>query len=105
MILGFSQKTYIKFILACYNIEQCSPSPALIVKGRIFGSSQCPKTEVENEQIRLIHYACMKGNLMYAQVCTCPDIAYVVGMLSQYHFNLGPLESVVISLREKRLQT
>ena len=26
---------------------------------------------------------------MYAQVCTCPDIAYIVGMLGRYLSNPG----------------
>ena len=31
--------------------------------------------------MRIIPYSSLVGSLMYAQVCTCPDIAFVVGML------------------------
>ena len=34
-------------------------------------------------------YASVVGSLMYAQVCTLPDIAYVVGMLGRYLSNPG----------------
>ena len=34
-------------------------------------------------------YASAIGSLMYAQVCTHPDIAYIVGMLSRYLSNPG----------------
>ena len=30
------------------------------------------------------HYTSIVGSLMYAQVCTRPDIAYIVGMFSIY---------------------
>ena len=36
-----------------------------------------------------IPYASAVGSLMYAQVCTRPDIAYIVGMLSRYLSNSG----------------
>ena len=32
-------------------------------------------------------YASVVGSLMYAQVCTCPDITYIVGMLDKYLSN------------------
>ena len=35
-----------------------------------------------------IPYASVVGSLMYAQVCTRPDIAYVVGVLGRYESNL-----------------
>ena len=37
--------------------------------------------------MRTIPYSSLVGSLMYAQVCTCPDIAFVVGMLGRYLSN------------------
>ena len=34
--------------------------------------------------MKTIPYASVIGNLMYAQVCTCSNIAFVVGMLGKY---------------------
>ena len=34
-------------------------------------------------------YASEVGSLLYAQVCTRPDIAYDVGLLGRYHSNPG----------------
>lgn len=45
--------------------------------------------EVEKEQMRLIPYASVLGRLMYAQVCTHLDIAYIAWMLDRYQSNLG----------------
>ena len=34
-------------------------------------------------------YSSVVGSLMYAQVCTCPDITFVVGLLGRYLSDLG----------------
>ena len=39
--------------------------------------------------MRNIPYAFAIGSMMYAQVCTRPDIAFVVGMLGRYQSNPG----------------
>ncbi|XP_061357291.1 secreted RxLR effector protein 161-like [Gastrolobium bilobum] len=36
-----------------------------------------------------IPYALVVGSLMYAQVCTIPDIAFTVGVLGRYQSNPG----------------
>ncbi|KAD6796559.1 hypothetical protein E3N88_07455 [Mikania micrantha] len=88
-LLGLTQKAYIEQVLTRYNMQHCSPSIAPVVKGDVFGSFQCPKTEAEKVQIRMIPYASVVGSLMYAQVCTRPDIAYIAGMLGRYQTNPG----------------
>ncbi|KAD5507764.1 hypothetical protein E3N88_15467 [Mikania micrantha] len=47
------------------------------------------KTEAKKEQIRMIPYTSVVVSLLYAQVCTHPDIAYIVGMLGSYQTNSG----------------
>ena len=64
-----------------------SPSVAPIVKGDRFNLNQCLKNDFKREQMKNISYASVVGSLMYAQVCTRPDIAFVVGMLGQYQSN------------------
>ena len=89
-ILGLSQETYIKKVLERFRMNDCSPSVvAPIVKGDRFSLNQCPKNELEQEQMKNIPYALAVGSLMYAQVCTRPDIAFAVGMLGRYQSNPG----------------
>jgi hypothetical protein len=45
---------------------------------------QCPKTQEEEEDMSHVLYATAVGSLLYAMVCTRPDIAHVVGVLSRY---------------------
>jgi hypothetical protein len=39
---------------------------------------QCPKTREEEEDMSHVPYAIVVGSLMYAMVCTRPDIAHTV---------------------------
>ena len=70
-------------------MKDCSPSIAPIVKGDRFNLEQCPKNDLEREQIKNIPYVSTVGSLMYDQVCTRPVIAFVVGMLGRYQSNPG----------------
>ena len=53
-------------------------------KGDKFNLCQCPKNDLETKEMQKIPYASVVRSLMYAQVCTRPDIAYIVGMLGRY---------------------
>ena len=70
-------------------MQNCSRSVAHVVKGDIFYELQCPKSDLEKNQMEKIPYASALGSIMYAQVCTQPNIAYVVGMFGRYQSNLG----------------
>eukprot|EP00253_Pinus_taeda_P032806 PITA_32806 len=65
-------------------MKDCSPSVAPIVKGDRLNLNQCLKNDFEREQMKNIPYASAVRSLMYAQVCTRPNIAFVVGMLGRY---------------------
>jgi hypothetical protein len=45
---------------------------------------QCPKTQEEEENMSCVPYVSAGGSLMYAMVCTRPDITHAVGFLSRY---------------------
>ena len=49
----------------------------------------CPKTLEEKEKMSKVPYASAIGSLMYAMMCTRPDICYVVGLVSRYQSNPG----------------
>ena len=50
---------------------------------------QRPKTLEEENMMRQVSYAFAVGSLMYAMLCTRPDICYSVGMVSRYQSNLN----------------
>jgi hypothetical protein len=49
----------------------------------------CPKTQEEIEYMSRVPYSSAVGSLMYAMVCTRPDIAHAVGVVSRYMNNPG----------------
>ena len=78
-----------KKILKKFSMHKCSPSPAPIVKGDRYGDFQCPSNQYEIDQMKMVPYASAVGSLQYAQVCTCPDLAFVTGLLGRFQSNSG----------------
>jgi hypothetical protein len=70
-------------------MQDCKPGDTPVAKGDKFSLNQCPKNDFEKREIQKIPYASVVGSLMYAQVCTRPDIAYITGILGRYLSNPG----------------
>ena len=60
-------------------MQECKSRDTPVAKGDKFSLKQCPKGNLEIQEMQKIPYASAIGSLMYAQVCTRPDIAYIVG--------------------------
>jgi hypothetical protein len=88
-VLGLSQKAYFERVLKKFNMHKCSGSPAPVVKGDKFGTFQCPRNQIETDQMKSVPYASVVGSIMYAQVCTRPDLAFITGMLGRFQSNPG----------------
>ena len=70
-------------------MHSCSSCAAPIQKGDKLSKSQCPQDEKERAEMEKVPYAFTVGSLMYAQVCTHPDIAFAVNALGRYLSNPG----------------
>ena len=88
-IMRLSQQTYIEHILKTFNMKSCSFGKAPIVKGDRFSKGQSLQNDIERDQMKAAPYSSVVDSVMYAQVCTCIDIAFVVGMLGRYLSYLG----------------
>ena len=58
-----------------------------MVKGEKLSNNLCPKTPEQKERMKKVLYANAVGSLMYAMLCTRPNISYDVGMVSRYQSN------------------
>lgn len=87
--LGLSQKNYIDKILCRFEMESCRNGESPISKGDRLHKGQCPQNKLQRKSMEKVPYARLVGSLMYAQVCTRPDIAFAVNMLSRYQSNAG----------------
>jgi len=88
-LLGLTQETYIKRMLERYHMQDSKPIDTPVDKSLSLSCDMCPKTLEEKEKMSRVPYASVVGSLMYAMMCTCPDICYVVGLVSRYQSNPG----------------
>ena len=51
--------------------------------------NDCPTSDAKWVNMAKVPYSSAVGNLMYAMICTRPDIAHAVGVASRYMSNLG----------------
>ena len=79
-----SQQKYNEDILKRFNIQDCKPVKVPIPVGTKVSTNQCPKLQEEIKYMDDVPYANEVGSLMYSMVCTRPDIAHAVGVLSSY---------------------
>ncbi|KAI5341456.1 hypothetical protein L3X38_020730 [Prunus dulcis] len=88
-LLGLSQKGYIEKVLRRFNMENCAGGDVPFSKGDKLSMEQSPKTEQEKLEMVDKPYASLVGSLMYAQVCTRPDLAFAVSVLGRFQSNPG----------------
>ncbi|XP_075083528.1 secreted RxLR effector protein 161-like [Nicotiana tabacum] len=70
-------------------MNNCSAGIVPIQKGDKFCLMQYPKNDVERKGMESITYSSIISSLIYAQICTRPDISLAVGMLGRYQSNPG----------------
>ena len=86
-VFGLSQKGYIEKLLQRYDMHDCKPLDTSIAKGDKLSLNKCPKNALEIQEMEKFPYAQVVGSLMYAQVCSRPNIGYTVGVFGRYMSN------------------
>jgi hypothetical protein len=82
--LLLNQRKYVEMILQRFNMHGSKPIKVCISIGVKLCANQHPKTHEEEEDMSHVPYASVVGSLMYAMVCTRPDITHAVRDLSRY---------------------
>ena len=88
-LIWLSQENYIKKVLERFNMDKAKPVNFPLVGHFKLSSSQCPTSDEEKNELQKIPYASAVGSLMYAMVCTRPDIAHAVGVVSRFPSDPG----------------
>ena len=83
-MISLNQRKYVETVLQRFNMQESKPVKFPIPVAVKLSVEQCPKTLEEEEDMSQFPYASAVGSLMYAMVCTRPDIAHAVGVLSRY---------------------
>ena len=83
-ILKLSQSKYVKKVLNRFNMNKVKPVSTPLGSHFKLSKEQSPKTEEEMDYMSKVSYASTIGSLMYAMVCTRPNIAHAVGVVSRF---------------------
>ena len=84
-MLGLSQVGYIDKVLEWFSMQNSKKGLLPFRHGVPLSDDQRPKTQEEENMMRQVPYASTIGSLiMYAMLCTRPNICYSVGMVSRY---------------------
>ncbi|KAK8632175.1 hypothetical protein V6N13_028952 [Hibiscus sabdariffa] len=88
-LLGLSQSTYIDKVLKRFSMEESKRGFLPMRHGISLSKEMCPSTSQERERMRQVPYASAIGSIMYAMICTRPDLSYALSMTSRYQANPG----------------
>ncbi|KAD5961972.1 hypothetical protein E3N88_13445 [Mikania micrantha] len=87
--LTLSQEKYIGKVLEKFSMKNARARNTPLGSQFKLSKDQCPKTDEDIAEMAKVPYASAVGSLMYAMVCTRPDIAHAVGVVSRYMSNPG----------------
>ena len=89
-MLGLSQAEYIDKVLEWFSMQNSKKGLLPFSHGVPLFDDQRPKIQEEENMMRQVPYALAVGSLMYAILCSRPNICYLVGMVIQYQSKPGP---------------
>jgi transposase InsO family protein len=88
--IALSQASYIDKILSRFSMQDSKKGMLPFRHGIKLSKEQVPKNEHEEQFMSRVPYASAVGSLMYAMLCTRPDICFAVGIVSRFQSKPGP---------------
>ena len=86
-LLFLSQQNYIKKVLHYFNMHDAKSVSTPIAPHFKLSASQCPVSDEDIEYMSRVPYSSAVGSLMYAMVCSRPDLSYAMSLVSRYMAN------------------
>ncbi|WCJ31560.1 Transposon Ty2-LR1 Gag-Pol polyprotein [Euphorbia peplus] len=89
-LLGLSQAKYIDKILKRFNMSNSKKGFIPMAHGlKLSKKEHSPKTEKERRKVSKYPYASAIWSIMYAMLCTRPDVAFALSMTSRFQSCFG----------------
>ena len=88
-LIGLSQSTYLDNVLKKFKMGQSKKGFLPVLEGVKLSKSQCSTTAKDREKMKVIPYASSIGSIMYAMLCTRPDVFFAISLAGRYQSNLG----------------
>jgi hypothetical protein len=83
-VLFLSQQNYIQKVLHHFNMHDAKSVSTPIASHFKLSALQCPSTDEDIEYMSRVPYSSAVGSLMYAMVCSRPDLSYAMSLVSRY---------------------
>lgn len=87
--LSLSQEVYSSRMLSKFNMYECKPVSVPLGRHFKLSAGQSPKDQQQKAEMNNIPYASAVGSLMYLMVCTRPDLAHAMSVVSRFMANPG----------------
>lgn len=87
--LFLSQKMYIEKLLERFGMQDVNSVSTPLAAHFKLSAALSQQTEKEVEHMSRVPYASAVGSLMYAMVCTTPDISQAISVVSRFMENPG----------------
>jgi hypothetical protein len=88
-LLYLSQKGYIEKVLRRFNIQNAKPMSTPLAPHFKLSVKQCAETDADLKYMSKIPYSSVVGSLMYAMVCSRPDLSHAISVVARYMSNPG----------------
>ena len=82
-LIGLSQHTYLDKVLTKFKMDQAKKGFLSMLQGVKLSQTQCPTTIEDREKMKVIPYASAIGSIMYAMLCTRPDVCLTISLISR----------------------
>ena len=88
-LIGLSQSAYINKVLKRFNMQVAKKGFLPMSHGISLSTAQSPSTPDERRRMDGIPYALAVGSIMYAMVCTRPDVSFALSVVGRYQADPG----------------
>ena len=95
-LLGLSQSGYIDKILKRFSMQDSKRVFLPMSHGIKLNKSQCPTKKDEREHMDKIPCASAIGSIMYAMLCTRPDVSCALSMTSRFQSDPGECHWIAV---------
>ena len=89
--LSINQKAYIEAMVKIFNLTNAKPVSMPMESSAHYSIQQSPSTLNQTAQMLKVPYSEAIGSVLWPVVISHPDVAYAVGILSQFIQNPGPV--------------
>src|SRR4051812_18577006 len=88
-LLFLSQQNYIQKVLHRFNMHDAKSVNTPIATHFKLSSNDCPSTDEDYEYMSRVPYSSVVGSLMYAMVCSRPDLSFAMSLVGRFMANPG----------------